>query len=151
MAVTRKVRRVFQLLRRIGSALHADLGVNASQRAVMESLIREGPKTVPALARMRPVSRQHIQLVVNQLIANGLLKMRPNPEHKRSTFVTLTSRGEKMLKTMMSREVILWRQLVVDLNDKDLASMYVGVERLEMQVARFLPELGASDDLEDEA
>jgi DNA-binding MarR family transcriptional regulator len=79
-----RIPRLFHLIKALGDALHADLGVTASMRGVMVSLAEGEPRTVPDLARERPASRQHIQTVVNDLLAAGLAETLPNPSHRRS-------------------------------------------------------------------
>ena len=76
-----RIPRLYFLLRAVGDALHADLGVTTAMRGVMISLATLGPKTVPELARARPVSRQHIQTVVNALAAAGTRGNR-SPTHR---------------------------------------------------------------------
>jgi hypothetical protein len=41
--------------------------MTAGKRGVLKGLDRLGPQTVPQMARARPVSRQHIQTLVNRL------------------------------------------------------------------------------------
>ena len=53
-----RIPRLFFLLKALGDDLHADLGVTTSMRGVMTSLATLGPRTVPDLARERPVSRR---------------------------------------------------------------------------------------------
>jgi DNA-binding MarR family transcriptional regulator len=103
-ALIGSIRQLFQLLKAAGSALHADIGVTASMRAVLESISRQGPNTVPELARQRPVSRQHIQRIVDQLLERELVRLEGNPSHKRSPRVALTPRGEAVFKAMSERE-----------------------------------------------
>lgn len=59
----------------------------------LNSLATSGPMTVPALARMRPVSRQHMQQIANDAAAQGLVEFIDNPRHRRSKLVTLTAAG----------------------------------------------------------
>lgn len=99
-----EVRRTFHLLAAVAERLHADLGVTASQRAVLEHLGLAGPATVPAVARDRGVSRQHVQTIVNDLLARGLVTLAPNPAHRRSPLVGLTAEGETTLVTVRDRE-----------------------------------------------
>ncbi|MDP6883807.1 MAG: hypothetical protein QF830_06710, partial [Rhodospirillales bacterium] len=65
-AVILDLRLCFNLLRTRADEMHKDLGVNASMRAVMESLAGEDEKTVPEIARGKSVSRQHIQVIANR-------------------------------------------------------------------------------------
>ena len=67
-------------------------------------LLGPGPSTVPALARARPVSRQHIQVLVNRLLELGLVETRKNPAHERSSLVALTRAGARRFETMHRSE-----------------------------------------------
>src|SRR5262245_15000639 len=71
---------------------------------MLESLYREGPLTVPGLARGRSVSRQHIQILINRLLDLGLVETRPNPGNRRSPFIALTDGGQKRFEGMRRRE-----------------------------------------------
>src|ERR1700723_2445072 len=99
-----RIPRLYFLLRAAGDALNADLGVTTAMRGVMVSLAALGPKPVPELARARPVTRQHIQSVVNELAAAELVAMKPNPSHRRSPLIELTEAGRQRLKLIQARE-----------------------------------------------
>lgn len=95
------------LFHRLGAAvddLHLDLKISAGERGVLEGLSRHGPRTVPAMARARPVSRQHIQTIVNGLLDRGLVRYDENPAHKRSQLVLLSPAGEKIIGEIKKRE-----------------------------------------------
>jgi DNA-binding MarR family transcriptional regulator len=104
-ALVDDVRQTFQLLRALADQIHAGGGVNASMRAVMEVLQQSGPSTVPDIARNRHVSRQHIQQIVNELVALRLAEFRDNPRHKRSQLVAMTADGEAVFAAMQQEEV----------------------------------------------
>lgn len=104
-ALGREVRGLFHQLRATGEAIHAAHdALPVSQRAVLESLHRDGPATVPALARARPVSRQHIQVLVNALLEAGLVEAAENPGHRRSPQIALTAAGRRRFEAMRARE-----------------------------------------------
>src|SRR5262245_6092685 len=104
-ALAREVRLTFHELRATAEALHDDPnGLTAAHRGVLESLHRDGAQTVPALARARPVSRQHIQILVNRLLEVGLVTTEPNPAHERSQLIALTPAGAKRFSDMQRRE-----------------------------------------------
>lgn len=98
------VRSCFRELRAFGDALHADIGITAAMRAVMEHLAERGAATVPDIARAKQVTRQNIQVLADALIAAGLAEARENPGHRRSGLVALTGRGEKTFAAMRDRE-----------------------------------------------
>ena len=102
--VIRDIRSCFHQLKALGDELHADLGVTATMRAVMECLTDEGAQTVPQIARTKAVSRQHIQINVDELARAQLVDFQDNPGHKRSPFVVLTQKGRSTFADMRRRE-----------------------------------------------
>ena len=106
-----ETRLLFHHLRRTAESLHRQGEITAGRRGVLESLHREGPRTVPQLARARPVSRQHIQKLVDPLAAEGLVELVDNPRHKRSKLVRLTAAGAPWWRSSGGRRRCsrLWR------------------------------------------
>lgn len=102
--VIREVRRLFHRLANATDRLHADIGVTTAQRAILEALADAGRQAVPELARMKGVTRQHVQVIANDLVAAGLVTARPNPAHRTSVLLELSDRGRHTFTTMRSRE-----------------------------------------------
>jgi DNA-binding MarR family transcriptional regulator len=102
---------LFHLLRALAEQLHGGDELTAGRRGVLRSLDRLGAQTVPQLARARPVSRQHIQMLVHQLEADRLVELRPNAAHKRSRLVALTATGKAFLEAMYRREAKFYTTL----------------------------------------
>jgi DNA-binding MarR family transcriptional regulator len=102
---------LFHLLRALAAQLHGQGEMTAGRRGILRGLDRLGPQTVPQMARARPVSRQHIQLEVNQLEVDGLVELIENVAHKRSRLVRLTPRGKAQLEAMERREADLYAEL----------------------------------------
>ena len=132
-----EVRSSFHLLKAMAQQVHGGTELTAARRGVMLDLLSGGDRTVPELARMRPVSRQHIQIVVNGLLDEGWVDLRPNPAHKRSHLVSLTSRGKQVVTQMREREVKVLGEveLPLDISDlvqaaKVLSEMRAALERL---------------------
>jgi DNA-binding MarR family transcriptional regulator len=73
---------------------------NGGAWGLMKSLQQQGPKTIPELARARPVSRQHIRLLAQSLTHYGWIEPVSNPEHKRSFLLQLTEAGRSALADM---------------------------------------------------
>lgn len=84
--------------------LHADESVTLAMRAVLEFLHRNGSAAVPDIARQRRVTRQHIQVIVNDLLAASLVTLEANPRHKRSSLIALTPEGSATIARMRDRE-----------------------------------------------
>ena len=132
-----RIPRLYFLLRAVGDALHADLGVTTAMRGVMTSLAA-GPRTAPELARQRPVSRQHIQTVVNELMLAGLVRREPNPAHRRSPRIALTDNGRAALKTIAAREAKLLARSAPSVSPSDLVSATRLFDRLEQDLTQHL-------------
>jgi DNA-binding MarR family transcriptional regulator len=113
---------LFHLLRALTAHLHEQGELTAGLRGVLRGLDRGGPQTVPQMARARPVSRQHIQMLVNQLEADGLVELTENIAHKRSRLVQLTPRGKAYLEAMYRREAELYATLPLDISEESLRS-----------------------------
>ena len=81
-----------------------------------------GPRTVPDIARRKSVTRQHIQLLVDELVEAELVELRPNPAHQRSPLVALTRRGEAIFAAGRRREAPLIEQLAGGLDARKAAA-----------------------------
>jgi DNA-binding MarR family transcriptional regulator len=114
------VRRLFHALAGTADRAHAELGITTSMRAVLEILHDRGPRTVPQIARQQGVSRQHIQVVVNALLAAGLVECIDNPDHLRSPLVRLGAAGSKACEAVRRREARLLAGLAKRISGGDL-------------------------------
>jgi DNA-binding MarR family transcriptional regulator len=132
------------LLRAVGEALHADLGITTGTRDVMTSLASGAPRTVPDLARERPVSRQHIRTLVNELLAEGLVEMLPNPSHRRSRLIGLTDEGRRRLRVLREREAELLARTAPAVSQADIAGATRIFDLLERDLAGRLAQFGVS-------
>ncbi len=110
--------------------LHGHSELSRACRGILRDLYRLGPRTVPQLARGRPVSRQNVLMLVNRLISDGLAEQIRNLEHKRSYLVRLTSRGKALLEEMWSRETALLNSLNLNLSTDDLQAATNVLHRL---------------------
>lgn len=95
-------------------------GMPPGKRGILMSLGQFGPQTVPQLTSTRPVSRQYIQKVVNQLHDDGLVEFVHNPAHKRSSLVRVTKVGFEVLKAIQELETNLFSQIALSVNTEDV-------------------------------
>jgi|TARA_R110002096_G_scaffold426421_1_gene636209 DNA-binding MarR family transcriptional regulator len=103
-AVIRDIRLCFNILYDRANDLHKDLQINASMRAVMESLSHGEEKTVPTIAKEKNVSRQHIQIIVNVLLEDNLVRSAVNPDDRRTYLISMTELGREKYSEVQSRE-----------------------------------------------
>jgi DNA-binding MarR family transcriptional regulator len=111
---------LFHLLHAVAAQLHGGGEFTAGRRGVLRGLDRFGPQTVPQMARARPVSRQYIQSLVNDLEAEGLVETIENPAHRRSRLVRLTPRGAGTLAAMYRREADFFATLDLPISDDEV-------------------------------
>ena len=88
----------------------------------LHSLAVDGPQTVPQLARVRPVSRQHIQKIANEAAADDLVEFIDNPAHKRSKLLALTPKGKRVEREMTERLRAFASDLAADFEGVELAT-----------------------------
>lgn len=92
---------------RLGPAFQRlfDKGVHSSgKRALMRNLVEHGPLTIPQMAAMRPVSRQFIRALVEEMRVEGLVQDRPNPKHKTAHLIALTAKGREQADADLALE-----------------------------------------------
>lgn len=98
-----EVIQTFHRLRAVGAEEGAVSAGGGGSWGLMRSLAEGGEQTVPEIARARPVSRQHIQKLADELAAEGLVEFVGNPAHKRSKLLRLTPAGRARYKATSAR------------------------------------------------
>jgi len=104
--ITSAVRRLFHRMSTAWAGVLDDMQVTAQMRAVMESLA-QGEKTVPQIAREKEVSRQHVQMTVNQLLDLEVAQRNRNPASARSPIISLSPMGNRVWESIAQREARL--------------------------------------------
>ena len=108
---------LFQAVKRWTETLHEGRELTAPRRGVLELLLLRGPATVASMARVRGVSRQHIQQQVDVLIDEGFVGRHANPAHKRSSLIGLTDKGRALIGTLRAEELDALLRLQVGVSD----------------------------------
>lgn len=93
-----------QVLKRWGDVLHEGLELTAAMRGILDALLFDGAASVPRIARKRGASRQHVQQLVDALLARDLVERRHNPSHRRSSLIALTDKGRALVENMRADE-----------------------------------------------
>jgi DNA-binding MarR family transcriptional regulator len=133
------------LYRKVLRAVDRDqpvMGMPVGVRAVLDQLRREGPRTVPAMAREQDLSRQFVQRMVHHAADGGWVRSVPNPEHRRSQLIRLTAAGEGAIDAVHAREHALLRDVDGGLTAADvtatlrvLRAMEAALDRVERRGA----------------
>lgn len=124
--------------------LHAPLGLSSGMRALLLSIDQLGPMTVSRLAAMRPVSRQFVQRLVDEMAAGGWVSTAPNPHHKRSPLIVITQKGEAALGRIADVEAPYLEELGEGLSKTELEAaarvLQIIAERISPDVLDRLAE-----------
>ena len=94
------------------------------------SVLSDGDWTVPAAADRLGTSRQAVQRIANDLVAEELATYVDNPRHRRSPFVRLTSDGRGVLASINRRAARRHRAIAGDLDDVDVDQLRAGLQRV---------------------
>jgi len=110
----------FFRLRAAGKKVGAVTPWGGGTLGLLRSLQRAGPQTVPQLARARPVARQRIQKLADELAADGLVEFVSNPAHKRSKLLRLTPKGTAAYGDLSERMLRVCDDLAAGMVGEDL-------------------------------
>ena len=128
--------RAFFKMRAAGQRIGAVTASRGGLWGLLRSLKAEGPQTVPQIARARPVARQHIQKLANEMAADGLVAFIDNPAHKRSKLLRLTPRGEARYGELSERLRDLCERMALDIGEEDLRITASVLRRLSEKMER---------------
>jgi DNA-binding MarR family transcriptional regulator len=140
-----QTRRLFQRLRATSDQLLENSGINSSQRAVLEFLCQAQPQSVPRMARARSVSRQHVQVVINQLNELQLVEAVHNPSHKRSPLFQLTENGKVLFNAIHEKELAFLSRIELEFTSHDLVTSITTLKRIDQYLSTDLGLTGSED------
>jgi DNA-binding MarR family transcriptional regulator len=132
-----EVRLADERLTRLQEALCADLGLTRATGGVLLAFAGTGAQTVPQIARVKSVTRQHAQALVDKLWERGLCQFTPNPNHARSPLVELTTKGLAMVETLQEGEHATITELAAGLT-MDVSTALAVLRRLNASLLRRL-------------
>ena len=128
----------FHKMRHLGRRVGAVSEEGGGVWGLMRSLALDGPQTVPQLARARPVTRQHIQTLVNGLLDDGLVRLIDNPRHKRSRLVALTAAGKRRYEKLDQAVLALTRRLAPAISAEECAAALRVLARINEALDRLI-------------
>ncbi|WP_298957613.1 MarR family transcriptional regulator [uncultured Methylobacterium sp.] len=88
-----------------GDALVADLGLTSARWQVLGAIaLSPVPLPVAHIARNMGLTRQAVQRLVDEMRADGLVRLEPNPHHRRAMLVVATERGDAAYRAASERQ-----------------------------------------------
>lgn len=134
----KEVRRNFLLLKKGAAYVHKNTTVTPAIRGIIELLNDQGALTVPHIAKMRFVTRQSIQVVIDEMIQTKWAVMKQNPFHKKSQLVELTEEGKRAYQAMQMSEMKQMKRLKLDFTEKKLEDTVRVLHELNLKIDEFL-------------
>ena len=123
-ALTDLVLNVFRLngaLLAAGDALVAELGLTSARWQVLGAIaLSPVPLPVAHIARNMGLTRQAVQRSVDEMRANDLVRLAPNPHHRRAMLVAMTAGGEAAYGAASERQARWADALTTDLSAEAL-------------------------------
>jgi DNA-binding MarR family transcriptional regulator len=133
--------RVAGRLRRIDAALHGDSALSEAERVVLFLLFSAGEISAPALARMRSVTRQRSQQILNSLTEAGLAERVANPASEKSPLYRLTRAGQAATAALHKKEYRLYATLPELLGERKIKNALVTLRQMGTELDRSLRRL----------
>ena len=113
--------RANSLLLAAGDLLGAREGLTSARWQVLGAIaLAERPLTVPQIARRMGLTRQSVHATVKRLVADGLLEIAPNADHRRSPLVDLTGSGSSRYEAIDQMQAAWVNALALGLDLSDL-------------------------------
>lgn len=140
-AATEVILSVFKangLLVASGDQLSASEDLSSARWQVLGAIaLADRPLTVPQIARRMGLTRQSVHATVKRLVADRLVELLPNADHRRSRLVRLTDLGERRYAAIDRRQVDWVNRLAHGLGRSDVEA---AARVLEELCARLEPE-----------
>ena len=109
------------LLVAAGDRLAAEHGLTSARWQVLGAIaLARRPLTVPQIARRMGLTRQSVHTTVRRLLADGLVELSPNTDHRRSQLVRLTDLGERRYRAIDQQQAPWANELAHGLSHSDL-------------------------------
>ncbi|MGQ0671067.1 MAG: MarR family winged helix-turn-helix transcriptional regulator [Actinomycetota bacterium] len=107
------------LLQAAGDQLAAEHDLTSARWQVLGALAQR-PLTVPQIARRMGLTRQTVHTTVHRLLADGLVELAPNSDHRRSQLVCLTEHGGATYQAIDQKQAAWVNQLAAGLRRAEL-------------------------------
>ena len=125
----------FFRLNATGERLFAGIGQTPGKVSLMRSVMEQGPQSVAQIARARPVARQAVQRMADELAEQGLIEFVENPTHLRAKLARLTAKGKKMMDETMAAELKWAARLTRNFGEQEVEITRAVIRRLTQILA----------------
>jgi DNA-binding MarR family transcriptional regulator len=118
-----------------GDALVHDLGLTSARWQVLGAIaLSPVPLPVAHIARNMGLTRQTVQRLVDEMRADGLVLLKPNPHHRRAMLVSMTELGEAAYRRATERQERWASDLAAGLRPEDIEAADVLLQCLQQRL-----------------
>jgi len=141
--VTDLILEVFRLNGRLlaaGDALVAGIGLSSARWQVMGAVeLAPVPLPVAHLARNMGLARQSVQRLVVEMAHDGLVRLLPNPHHRRAKLVILSARGAAAYRAATAKQAPWARSLAAGVKPRSIRAATVTLRMLRSRLENVSP------------
>jgi len=108
----------------------SEYGITSSQFHTIRRISQRGA-SVSALADCMHVSRPNISRVVDELVQNGLVNRKRDPDDRRNIQLSLTDTGKKLIKDLNKKHVRILADQFSILSNEELRILFSALESIK--------------------
>ena len=128
------MRRIVRALRIAAQRTQDEAGISAAQLFVLRQLADTPATSLNELAERTLTDRSSVGDVVERLALRGLVKRAQSSVDRRRLTISLTSSGERVLRSAPSSPTAILIDALEQLSDRELAELSHGLERLTQEM-----------------
>lgn len=120
-----------------GNTLVADVGLTSARWQVLGAIsLSPVPVPVAHIARNMGLTRQAVQRSVDEMRADGLVRLDANPHHRRAMLVTMTEQGEAAYRAASERQGRWAEGAAVDLSFESIEAASELLREIQRRLAK---------------
>jgi len=116
-----------------------EYGITSSQFHTIRH-ISKGDASVSALADCMHVSRPNVSRAVDELVQNGLVNRKRDPDDRRNIQLSLTDKGKKMIKNLHKKYGGILADQFSILSDEELRTLSSALESMKKVINHSIQE-----------
>lgn len=125
-----------------GDTLVGDLGLTSARWQVLGAIaLSPVPLPVAHIARNMGLTRQAVQRLVDDMRADGFVRLEPNPHHRRALLVVATERGDAAYRAAIARQERWADALTSGLSPEEIEAAGALLREMQRRIARSKPAL----------
>ena len=137
-SLTEIILEIFRLngsLLEVGNKITKPLNPTSARWQVMGAIeIANQPLTVAQIARRMGLTRQAVQRITNDLLKLKMVELSPNPDHKRSPLVSISTKGEKTMVDLNKSQAKWVSKLAEGISERELNKVFKMLQEIRNRI-----------------